>query len=96
MAKMTQEREGRILETAIEKFGKQGLVADTLKVLGYLRSELEPFFNTAGTVYDKKAIRFWLACAFVALNQMEMIFDDVTDIETSLLETLGKSVLADD
>ena len=86
---MTQEREGKILETALEHFGHNVQVMKAIEELGELTVELARNLNGLGNL---DALREELADAFVMLNQMEMIFGDVTDIEIAKLERLERMV----
>lgn len=87
--KMDQEREGRILETALDFFGYEAQKKKAVEELGELAVELARELNGRG---DLDALRSELADAFVMLNQMEMIFGDVTEIEVAKLERLERMV----
>ena len=82
---MTQEREAAILEGAIAAFGPNHQIAKAIEELGELTVELARFLGGIG---DQDDVRGELADAFVVLNQMELIFGDVTEIEVSKLEYL--------
>lgn len=87
--KMNQEREGKILETALDFFGYEAQKKKAIEELGELTVELARELNGQG---DLDALRGELADAFVMLNQMEMIFGDVTEIEVAKLERLERMV----
>jgi len=82
---MTQEREAAILEGAITHYGSDAQIVKAIEELGELIVELARHRNGLGNV---QALREELADAFVMLNQMELIFGDVTEIEIAKLERL--------
>lgn len=88
---MTTEREAAILEGAIEKFGTAAQIAKALEELNELGAELARRLNGQAKV---EAIREELADAFIMLNQLEMIFGDVTDVEIRKLERLEAMLAA--
>ena len=89
---MTQEREAAILEGAISHFGIDPQIVKAIEELGELTVELARHRNGLGNV---EALRGELADAFVVLNQMELIFGDVTEIEIAKLERLERMVNGD-
>lgn len=89
---MTQEREAEILEGAINRFGSGHQIKKAIEELGELIVELSRRLNGAD---NEEAIRGELADAFVVLNQMEMIFGDVTEIEIAKLERLERMINGD-
>ena len=80
---MTQEREAAILEGAITHFGADAQIIKAIEELGELTVELARHRNGQGNV---DAIREEMADAFIMLNQLELIFGDVTEIEIAKLE----------
>lgn len=88
-AGMTQEREAAILEGAISYFGSDAQIVKAIEELGELTVELARHRNGQGNV---EAIREELADAFVMLNQLEMIFGDVSEIEIAKLERLARMI----
>ena len=82
---MTKEREAKILEGAIAKFGTQAQIAKAVEELNELAAELARHLNGQAKVEN---IREEMADAFIMLNQMEMIFGDVSDVEIRKLERL--------
>ena len=82
---MTNEREAKILEGAIAKFGTQAQIAKAVEELNELAAELASHLNGQAKVEN---IREEMADAFIMLNQMEMIFGDVSDVEIRKLERL--------
>lgn len=86
---MTQEREAAILEGAINKFGIDPQIVKAIEELGELIVELARHRNGQDNV---EAVREELADAFVMLNQMELIFGDVSEIEIAKLERLERMI----
>ena len=86
---MTQEREAAILEGAIATFGGDTQVAKAIEELGELITELGR--DLVG-LERMDAIREELADAFIMLNQLELIFGDVTEIEIAKLERLERMI----
>lgn len=84
-AGMTQEREAAILEGAITHYGSDAQIVKAIEELGELTVELARHRNGQGNV---EAIREEMADAFVMLNQLELIFGDVAEIEIAKLERL--------
>ena len=82
---MTNEREAKILEGAIEKFGTEAQIAKAVEELNELAAELARHLNGQAKTEN---IREELADAFIMLNQLEMIFGDVSDVEIRKLERL--------
>lgn len=82
---MTNEREAKILEGAIAKFGTQAQIAKAVEELNELAAELARHLNGQAKVEN---IREEMADAFIMLNQMEMIFGDVSNVEIRKLERL--------
>ena len=82
---MTNEREAKILEGAIAKFGTQAQITKAVEELNELAAELARHLNGQAKVEN---IREEMADAFIMLNQMEMIFGDVSDVEIRKLERL--------
>jgi len=82
---MTNEREAKILEGAIAKFGTQAQIAKAVEELNELAAELARHLNGQAKVEN---IREEMADAFIMLNQMEMIFGDVSDVEIRKMERL--------
>lgn len=86
---MTQEREAAILEGAITHFGSDAQVIKAIEELGELTVELARHRNGLGRT---EAIREEMADAFIMLNQLELIFGDVTEIEIAKLERLERLI----
>lgn len=86
---MTQEREAAILEGAISHYGSDAQIVKAIEELGELTVELARHRNGLGNV---EALREELADAFVMLNQLELIFGDVSEIEVAKLERLDRMI----
>lgn len=86
---MTHEREISILESAISKFGEGPQIAKAIEELSELTTELARDLNGNG---NTDAIRGELADAFVMLNQLELIYGDVSEIEIAKLERLERRI----
>jgi len=86
---MTQEREVAILEGAIAKFGGDTQIAKAIEELSELTTELAR--DLIG-LERMDAIREEPADAFIMLNQLELIFGDVTEIEIAKLERLERMI----
>lgn len=88
-AAMTQEREAAILEGAISHFGSDAQIIKAIEELGELTVELARHLIGQGNV---EAVREEMADAFVMLNQLELIFGDVSEIEVAKLERLARMI----
>lgn len=86
---MNQERETAILEGAISHYGSDAQIVKAIEELGELTVELARHRNGQGNV---EALREELADAFVMLNQLELIFGDVSEIEVAKLERLERMI----
>lgn len=86
---ITQEREAAILEGAILHYGSDAQIVKAIEELGELTVELARHRNGLGNV---DALREELADAFIMLNQLELIFGDVTEIEIAKLERLERMI----
>lgn len=86
---MTQEREAAILEGAISFYGYDAQILKAVEELGELSVELARDLNGLGRT---EAIREEMADAFIMLNQLELIFGDVTEIEVAKLERLERMI----
>lgn len=89
---MTQEREGRILEGAIAKYGENAQVDMMLEEMSELTKALLKYrraMRFGGDVAKAKdAILEEMADVSIMLNQMELIFGDCTSHEVAKLERL--------
>lgn len=87
---MTQEREAAILEGAIAKFGAEAQIVKAIEEMGELTVELARGLNEVPDCFD--ALKEELADVFIMLNQLELIFGDVTEIEIAKLERLERRI----
>ena len=86
---INQEREAAILEAAVEKFGTSAQITKAIEELGELTVELSRHLNGLGST---DAIREEMADSFIMLNQLELIFGDVSEVEEAKLERLSRMV----
>lgn len=98
--KMTQEREGKILEAAIETWGEEAQIVVAIEEMSeltkalskYLRYYLTEQGNHGQIVAD---IREEMADVGIMLNQMALIFGDPTDQEILKLLRLEQRIEAE-
>lgn len=86
---MTPEREAAILEGAIETFGTAAQILKAIEELGELTVELARAMNN---LTSTDAIREELADVYIVLNQLQLIYGDVTEIEIDKLERLERMI----
>ena len=86
---MDAKREAAILEAAIAHFGPERQVLKAIEELGELSIELARYLNGIGNL---EAVHEEMADCFVMLNQLELIYGDVTEIEVAKLERLGAMI----
>lgn len=98
--KMTQEREGKILEAAIETWGEEAQIVVAIEEMSeltkalskYLRYYLAEQGDHGQIVAD---IREEMADVGIMLNQMALIFGDPTDQEILKLLRLEQCIEAE-
>lgn len=98
--KMTQEREGKILEAAIETWGEEAQIVVAIEEMSeltkalskYLRYYLAERGDHGQIVAD---IREEMADVSIMLNQMALIFGDPTDQEILKLLRLEQRIEAE-
>lgn len=98
--KMTQEREGKILEAAIETWGEEAQIVVAIEEMSeltkalskYLRYYLAEQGDHGQIVAD---IREEMADVGIMLNQMALIFGDPTDQEILKLLRLEQRIEAE-
>lgn len=98
--KMTQEREGKILEAAIETWGEEAQIVIAIEEMSeltkalskYLRYHLAEQEDHGQIVAD---IREEMADVGIMLNQMALIFGDPTDQEILKLLRLEQRIEAE-
>ena len=86
LGEMTQEREARILEGAIEKWGIRMQVVVAIEELSELIKELTKYLRFGSC--DRLDMHDGLADVSIMLNQLELIFGDPTEREIAKLERL--------
>lgn len=91
---MDLERESRILEGAIRKFGKKHQSIKAIEELAELVQAIVKYLDS-GSVADYDAVMYEIADASIMLNQLEMIYGDVTPYEVEKLERLERLVQDD-
>lgn len=92
---MTAEREGRILEDAIAKFGKEVQINIMIEEMAELTKALLKYrrwHEGTGAKSDERLsdILEEMADVQIMLNQMVLIFGDSTEYEIAKLERLEK------
>ena len=83
---MTQEREAKILEGAIEKWGATAQVVVAIEELSELQKELCKFLRYGRC--DELTMHDEMTDVSIMLNQLSLIFGDPTDREIAKLERL--------
>lgn len=86
---MTQEREGAILEGAVEKFGSNAQVIVAIEELSELQKELTKWLRGKG---KEEALLEEMSDVSIMLGQLELIFGDFIEEEISKLERLERLV----
>lgn len=104
MEKMTQEREARILQAAIDKFGRVNQMVVAIEELSelqkaltkMLRAYLDPSVDLT-FVWDETTenIREEMADVSIMLNQLALIFGEDPEIEIEKLERLERRIHED-
>lgn len=97
MADMTAEREGAILEAALERYGAKaqrrqmiGEMAELTQALCKLERMEEPLgYNAADTTRAKDHVLEEIADVQIMLNQMQLLYGDCTEHEIKKLERLA-------
>lgn len=96
---MTPEREGTILEAAIEKWGERLQITVAIEELSELQKALCKYLRWASVTEDGEGrekivapIKEAMADASIMLNQLELIFSDCSEEEIAKLERLEKLV----
>ena len=100
MTGMTQEREARILEGAVEKFGIEAQVVVAIEECSELQKALTKYLRMSpvkapGDTGEEEQkiygnIREEMADVGIMLNQLALIFGDANEEEFSKLERLEK------
>lgn len=87
MSEMTQEREAKILEQAVDKFGAEPQVMMAIEEMSELTKALCKW-KRYGTDDTVKSIREEMADVSIMLNQLALIFGDYNEEEIRKLERL--------
>lgn len=98
MNEMTQERESRILEKAVDMYGHRSQVtvameecSELIQALSkWLRLQRSPKETPANVKYVYEHVREEMADVSIMLNQLVLIFGDYNEQEISKLERLEK------
>ena len=94
---MTAEREGRILQNAIDTWGPRTQTVKAMEELAELiqalsRRLLCMYLNAPGGNAALENVREEMADVSIMLNQLELIFGDTTEEEIKKLEALEKRI----
>lgn len=98
--KMTQEREGKILEAAIETWGEEAQIVVAIEEMSELTKALSKYLRyylaeQGGHGQIVADIREEMADVGIMLNQMALIFGDPTDQEILKLLRLEQRIEAE-
>lgn len=91
--KMTQEREGRILEAAIDTWGSEMQIVVAIEEMSELTKALTKYIRAddAATI-SATSIREEMADVGIMLNQLSLIFSDTTEEEICKLNRLRRRI----
>nr|DAL60113.1 MAG TPA_asm: nucleoside triphosphate pyrophosphohydrolase [Caudoviricetes sp.] len=91
--KMTQEREGRILEAAIDTWGSEMQIVVAIEEMSELTKALTKYIRAddAATI-SATSIREEMADVGIMLNQLSLIFGDTTEEEICKLNRLRRRI----
>ncbi len=99
MKEMTAEREGAILEAAIERWGEEMQIIVAIEELSELQKALTKRLRAGGGSVDCETARLLsenileeMADVYIMLAQLEMMFGDPTEYEIEKLERLAERV----
>lgn len=95
--KMTQEREGRILEAAIDTWGTEMQIVVAIEEMSELTKALTKYIwandlATDDIVWIATNIREEMADVGIMLNQLSLIFGDTTEEEIRKLNRLRRRI----
>lgn len=96
---MTAEREGAILEAAIERWGDDRQVDKAIEEMAELTKALlkeRQAMHDAGDTSKQDHVVEEIADVQIMLNQMQLIFGDCTDWEVRKLERLAARLEKED
>lgn len=89
---MTQEREGKILESAIDTYGPEMQIVVAIEEMSELTKALTKYIRAEDGTIVVPDIREEMADVGIMLNQLSLIFGDVTDEEISKLNQLQRRI----
>ena len=90
--KMTQEREGRILEAAIDTWGPEMQMIVAIEEMSELTKALTKYIRAYDVTEIEANIREEMADVVIMLNQLALIFGDTTEEEIRKLNRLQRRI----
>ena len=90
--KMTQEREGRILEAAIDTCGTEMQIVVAIEEMSELTKALTKYIRADDAATIVTNIREEMADVGIMLNQLSLIFGDTTEEEIRKLNRLQRRI----
>ena len=90
--KMTQEREGRILEAAIDTWGSEMQIIVAIEEMSELTKALTKYIRADDAATISVNIREEMADVGIMLNQLSLIFGDTTEEEIRKLNRLRRRI----
>lgn len=90
--KMTQEREGRILEAAIDTWGPEMQMIVAIEEMSELTKALTKYIRVYDVTEIEANIREEMADVGIMLNQLSLIFGDTTEEEIRKLNRLQRRI----
>lgn len=90
--KMNQEREGRILEAAIDTWGSEMQVVVAIEEMSELTKALTKYIRADDVATIVTNIREEMADVGIMLNQLSLIFGDTTEEEIRKLNRLQRRI----
>ncbi len=89
---MTQEREGRILEAAIDTWGPEMQMIVAIEEMSELTKALTKYIRAYDVTEIEANIREEMADVGIMLNQLSLIFGDTTEEEIRKLNRLQRRI----
>ena len=89
---MTQEREGRILEAAIDTWGPEMQMIVAIEEMSELTKALTKYIRAYDVTEIEANIREEMADVGIMLNQLSLIFGDTTEEEICKLNRLQRRI----
>lgn len=90
--KMTQEREGRILEAAIDTWGPEMQIIVAIEEMSDLTKALTKYIRADDAATIVTNIREEMADVGIMLNQLSLIFGDTAEEEIRKLNRLRRRI----